>query len=163
MKDGFFKNEAKFMVGLFVLVPAIGIMAAIVIPYLSKTIGCDNKIVSVHTSPDGTTKAVVFVRDCGATTDFSTQVSILPINKELRNESGNTFVADSDHGKAAIGQWGGPNIAVSWQGKDSIILRYANQTRVFKKEENIAGVRITYSEGITSANKEDAPDRKTVR
>ncbi|WP_136515572.1 hypothetical protein [Geomonas edaphica] len=163
MKDGLFKKEAKFMVGLYVLIPAIGIMAAIIIPYLSKTIGCDNRIVSVHTSPDGANKAVVFVRDCGATTDFNTQVSILPFRKELSNESGNAFIADSDHGKAATGQWGGPKIAVSWQGKDSIILRYANQSRVFKKEENIAGVHITYSEGITSANKEDAPGQKAAR
>ncbi|RII25338.1 MAG: hypothetical protein CXR31_14160 [Geobacter sp.] len=161
MNDGIFRKEAKFMVGLYVLIPAIGIMAAIIIPYLSKS--CDNRIVSVHTSPDGANKAVVFVRDCGATTDFNTQVSILPIKKELSNESGNAFIADSDHGKAAAGQWGGPNIAVSWQDKDSITLRYANQSRVFKKEENIAGVRITYSEGITSANKEDAPGQNSAR
>lgn len=151
------------MVGLFVLVPAIGITAALVIPYLSKTIGCDNKIVSVHSSPDGMKKAVVFVRDCGATTDFNTQVSVLPFKKVLPSESGNTFIADSDHEKAATGHWGGPNIVVSWQDKDSIILRYANQSRVFKKEENIAGVRITYSEGITSANKEDTPGQKAAR
>jgi len=40
---------------------------------------------------------------------------------------------------------------------------YANLSRVFKKEENISGVRITYSEGITSASMEDAPGQKVAQ
>lgn len=163
MKDGSFKKEAKYMTGVKVVIPPIAIVAAMVIPYLSKSMGCDNDIITVSASPDGKKKAIVFVRDCGATTDSSTQVSILPFKKNLSNESGNAFVADSDHGKAATGQWGGPNVAVSWHGKDRIIISYANKSRVFKKEENIAGVRITYLTGTAAANHEDAPDPKNVR
>jgi len=36
MKDGFFKKEAKIMLWLYVMIPVIGIVAAIVIPYLSR-------------------------------------------------------------------------------------------------------------------------------
>ena len=36
MKDVFFKKEAKFMVGMYVMIPIIGIIAALVIPHLKK-------------------------------------------------------------------------------------------------------------------------------
>src|SRR5436190_14589045 len=39
---------------------------------------CGNKQIAGSDSPDRRAKVVVFERDCGATTDFSTQVVILP-------------------------------------------------------------------------------------
>lgn len=38
---------------------------------------CANRVAVEAKSPDNRYKAVIFERDCGATTDFSTQVSIL--------------------------------------------------------------------------------------
>jgi hypothetical protein len=38
---------------------------------------CGNRVIETALAPDGKTKALVFERDCGATTDFSTHVSIL--------------------------------------------------------------------------------------
>ncbi|MBT0654099.1 hypothetical protein [Geomobilimonas luticola] len=163
MKDGIFKKEAKFMVGMYVLIPVVGIIAAIAIPFLKKNTACDNSIVSIYTSPDGSKKAILFARDCGATTDFSTQISILPSKEELPNEGGNVFVADSDHGKAATGQWGGPKVTVSWQNGNNILVNYADKTRIFKKQEQVEGVHVTYSEGISAANQKDTPDHKPVR
>ena len=49
---------------------------------------CGNEIFQEASSPDNSYKAVVFQRDCGATTGFSTQVSILGTNDELLNEAG---------------------------------------------------------------------------
>jgi hypothetical protein len=65
---------------------------------------CANDLLTEIPSPDGALKAVVFQRDCGATTSFSTQISILWTNRPLPNETGNLFVADTDHGKAPRGQ-----------------------------------------------------------
>lgn len=47
MKDGIFKKEAKFMVGLYLLIPAIAIIAAIVIPFLKKSFIDNNTFVSI--------------------------------------------------------------------------------------------------------------------
>jgi hypothetical protein len=47
-------------------------------------------------APNGTLKAVTFRRDCGATTKYSVQVSILPAKKPLPNEGGNVFVASGE-------------------------------------------------------------------
>lgn len=58
---------------------------------------CGNCVSQQFLSPNKTLKAVVFVRDCGATTGFSTQVSILnSIGTSLPNEAGNAFV-QSEH------------------------------------------------------------------
>ena len=50
---------------------------------------CGNDIYSETLSPDGELKAVIFQRDCGATTGFSTQVSILDTDETLENDGGN--------------------------------------------------------------------------
>lgn len=55
---------------------------------------CGNYPYASIESPDTNYKAVIFQRDCGATTGFSTQISILPVNKTLKNESGNIFTMD---------------------------------------------------------------------
>lgn len=55
---------------------------------------CGNEIYAEVLSPDSQHKAVVFQRDCGATTGFSTQISIIGASDELENESGNIFITD---------------------------------------------------------------------
>lgn len=40
MKDGFFKKEAKLMLWLFVMIPVIGIGAAVVVPHLKRHQKC---------------------------------------------------------------------------------------------------------------------------
>lgn len=57
---------------------------------------CGNDIYNEYLSPNGKLKAVVFQRDCGATTWFSTQISILPAHNVLGNEAGNIFIIDGD-------------------------------------------------------------------
>ena len=68
---------------------------------------CENQVVAEMKSPDGRHKAVEFERDCGATTDFGTQVSVIKSNKQLGSDStGNTFRADSGHGSVPVhGGW----------------------------------------------------------
>lgn len=57
-------------------------------------ISCRNDIHKEYLSPDGKLKAVVFQRHCGATTGYSTQISIIPALDSLRNEMGNVFMVD---------------------------------------------------------------------
>lgn len=54
---------------------------------------CGNEIYGEYPSPNGRLKAVVFQRDCGATTGFSTQISILKSNATLANKRGNIFIS----------------------------------------------------------------------
>jgi hypothetical protein len=104
---------------------------------------CQNTNASRNLSPDGTLAAVLFQRDCGATTGFSTQVSILEPN-EIPKGSGNAFIADDDHGAARVGSWNGSWAETKWLAPDHLLIRYAAKSRLFKQNDRVSGVRITY-------------------
>jgi hypothetical protein len=106
---------------------------------------CSNTILAETPSPGAELKAVVFTRDCGATTAFSTQVSILPTGATLAaSEGGNLFVADTDHGAAPAGPGGGPNVKVEWVGRNRLRLHHDPRARVFQSGGVVAGVRVEY-------------------
>src|SRR6185295_14223843 len=54
---------------------------------------CSNTTIAEVTSPDGKYVATAFIRDCGATTDFSPQVHLRPVG-ERAAQTGNVFVGD---------------------------------------------------------------------
>ena len=127
---------------LFVLL--IAPLAAASVACLNIAGGCGNDFVKEVRSPGGKMKAVVFQRDCGATTGFSTQVSLLPSNKSLPNEGGNVFVVTTDHGKAPAGAWGGPIVEVSWLDDTHLLLRYDKRAGLSKREESLGNVNVRY-------------------
>jgi hypothetical protein len=94
-------------------------------------------------SPDGSHIAVLFQRDCGATTGFSTQISILGTGDKLSG-GGNAFRADDDHGIARAGDWGGSWAEMKWLSPDHLLIRYAAKSRLFKQDTNVSRVRISY-------------------
>lgn len=108
--------------------------------------GCQNEIVQELASPDGRLKATLFQRDCGATTGLSSQVSVLQPDETISG-SGNVFVADSDHEHARLGAWGGPAVVIEWMSSQNLHITYASGLRVFKQEERIQGVTLTYQIG----------------
>lgn len=105
--------------------------------------GCKNSIASRTVSPDGSHAAVLFQRDCGATTGFSTQISVLQ-NGEDPGEGGNIFRADDDHGAARTGSWGGPWADMEWLAPDHLLVRYAAQSRIFAQEREMRDIKIEY-------------------
>jgi hypothetical protein len=100
---------------------------------------CGNRVLADVPSPLGTKHAVVFERDCGATTDFSTQLSILNAGDKLENEGGNAFVADSDHGRGTS-----LYVHVKWSTEGALTVNYPERARVFHNERQVNGVSITY-------------------
>lgn len=105
---------------------------------------CGNEKLAEYPSPDRRWKIVVFQRDCGATTDFSTQASLLRGEQELGNEGGNLFVADTDHGAAPSGPGGGPDLQVRWEASGGVVITHHPKARVFKAEMDRSGVRVRY-------------------
>lgn len=55
---------------------------------------CANTVITSSTSPNGKWKVVLFERNCGATTAFSSQISLLESDEELTNEAGNIYIAE---------------------------------------------------------------------
>jgi hypothetical protein len=98
---------------------------------------CGNDEVARVPSPDAKFEAVVFQRDCGATTGFTTQISILPKDASLPKSAGNLFVADSNRGAAPSAKWGGPPVDVKWSANRSLTIVTHPAARVFRKDSNI--------------------------
>ncbi|SNR97327.1 hypothetical protein SAMN05192560_2045 [Methylobacillus rhizosphaerae] len=105
---------------------------------------CGNNLLTEVWSPDGKYKVVVFQRDCGATTGFSTQLSLMPSQHQLGNESGNIFVADTNHGAAPSGIGGGPSVSIQWLDPESLVVIHHPNARISMAEPQSSGVRIMY-------------------
>lgn len=105
---------------------------------------CNNHIVRKIRSPDGRHDAVMFQRSCGATTGFTTQVSVVAHGAAPSGGS-NLFVADNDHGKTADTPWHGPWADVRWRGPDRLRIVYDANARVFGKAGAEDGVQVEYA------------------
>ena len=94
--------------------------------------GCENSVLQDIPSPDGHRHAIIFGRDCGATTGFSTQVSVVPSVRDAHG-GGNVLIADTDHGKARDGQGGGPVVTAHWIDARTLEIQYDSAARVFRR------------------------------
>ena len=100
---------------------------------LALTACCDNEIHIVAPSPDGARKAVVFMRNCGATTGFNTQVSIIPAHMASPRDKGNVLVVDGRH-----------TLRLRWHGNDALEIGGYGSARVFRQTATAAGVRLHF-------------------
>ncbi len=112
--------------------------------FLDLSDGCGNEVIQEIVSPDKRLKAVIFQRDCGATTDFSTQVSILDAGEKLPPQGGNVFVCDSSHGKAPAGAGGGPPVEVTWIANDALKIIHDTDARIFFAANKYKNAEIVY-------------------
>ncbi|MGH9792758.1 MAG: hypothetical protein ACRD5W_16245 [Candidatus Acidiferrales bacterium] len=113
--------------------------------YLASACGiCSNDVAWESTSPDGKLKAVIFMRNCGATTDFSTQVSILESSATLPNDSGSIFIADADHGAVLVNRKGIMDVRLTWKSQHRLVISYPGRARIFEQENVVRGVAIRY-------------------
>jgi hypothetical protein len=114
-----------------------------------------NTIVKASTAPGGEMKAIVFERDCGATTDYSTEVSVMPVAKPFAikpslfraTRSGNVFVADTNHGQAPSAPWGGPRVELRWLDATHLWIAGDRSARVFVAAKQVSGVAVDYIDG----------------
>ena len=93
---------------------------------------CANEPIAKVVSPDGRKKIVLFSRNCGATTGFNTQGTILNRGDVLPNESGSAFIIDSGTAK------------VFWVDDSKIVVTLEGGVRAVKKEPSDQGVALEY-------------------
>lgn len=106
---------------------------------------CQNSIVQELPSPDNRHVVVVFIRDCGATTDFSTQVSVLDYGQTIDNSAtGNVFIADSDHGLADETDSRTIAMTVSWRSPSTLAILHDSRARVFHAVSEVDDVQVEY-------------------
>jgi hypothetical protein len=103
---------------------------------LAAVAGCDsdcgNEVVSSISSPSHAISAVIFNRDCGATTGFSTQVSIVQAG-EAPSGGGNTLILG-----------GTVPLKLRWVSESELLITGLGSARVFKQEQLVTGVSVAY-------------------
>jgi hypothetical protein len=104
---------------------------------------CGSSAAQSFSSPDGRHRAVLFERDCGATTGVTSQVSVVAADEDLADAPGNTFVADLK-GNGPAGQWGGPVVKIRWLANTALEIRYHHTARTFVKAASAGTIQIRY-------------------
>ena len=100
---------------------------------------CGNTIWKKVKNPTSGNTAFLFERNCGATTGFSTQISIVDGDRLADDDSGNVMVIDGYH----------PDIEIQWEGNSRLIVsNLPTISEVFQKAYQHGGVKIEYVEGI---------------
>lgn len=121
-------------------------IVAILYGVLSGCTSCHNTMISMQNSPGGTETAFVFVRDCGATTAFSTHVSVLPSHNKKVIDRGNVLIIDDNHGTVPLAHSGAVPIRVTWLSEHSIRIAYPKRARVFSAHGVVSGVHVEFEQ-----------------
>ena len=143
------KKITKYLAALIALILVIflfmNISLYVVFNILTPSI-CSAEIVTEDISPNNTYKAITFVKNCGATTPFSTQVAIVDSNEEFYLNIQPILTTDTNHGDSPTWEWGGPEIKTEWETDEHLIIYLHPLTRTFKKEMSYYGIDISYKD-----------------
>jgi len=124
---------------------------------IAAVIACGNGYLRLGTdvvgnfpSPDGNWDALLMVRNGGAMTDFSTQISIIKARSFLARQialcrPGNVFIADGNHGAISSGDQGQINVVIEWRSNKQIMITYPKDARIFKQLRSVASIGIEYA------------------
>jgi hypothetical protein len=105
---------------------------------------CGEEWIADMVSPNQALKAIVFMRDCGATTDYSTQVAIVKVNIPLKDAGKSVFAAETDHGSASNGTGGGPEVQVRWLSDTRLEILYDPFARVTLAKPEAQSILVSY-------------------
>lgn len=104
---------------------------------------CSSRIVETAAAPGGGRHAILFGRDCGATTGSSTQVSVAK-TAALPTGAGNAFVADLEAGETAATAWRGPWASIRWLSPTQLLVSYDSRARISVEKAQVDAVQVTY-------------------
>ncbi len=97
---------------------------------------CSNEVFRQVDSPDKKHKAVVFQRDCGATTGFSTQITVHKLNEYLENEAGNVLIAKGHPNESGF--------ELAWLNSTTLQIKNTKNAKQYKNEVKIGSVAVQY-------------------
>ena len=125
--------------------PKVLVAAVLVLGCPFSRDSCANTPVREAVSPDGRLRAVVFIRDCGATTALSAQVGVVSVGKELPNEAANAFIPDHRYGGSDADS-AARKIVLEWRADTILAIAHQWGSQVFRAEARVAPVRIVYED-----------------
>jgi len=102
---------------------------------------CSNNVISEINAPGGVFKAVVFDRNCGATTGHNLQVSVLPAGTSIQG-GGNVLIVDDT---VSVERDLARLVSVTWKSPRQLSITLDPKLRVFHRARSANGVNIEYS------------------
>ena len=101
---------------------------------------CANEVLGDVNSPTGNFRAVIFQRNCGATTGPNRQVSIIPSGTSLPDTAGNVLIIGDSAGEALRAL----NVSTTWSDDSTLLVTYGSGARVFRKQTRLGHVSIRF-------------------
>jgi len=101
---------------------------------------CANRVTQRVLSPDGSREAVVYERDCGATTAYASHV-VIGAPGLVPQGSSALFVATRGNMHR---DWGNAEARVDWAGPDRLTITYDALSELFKQDESMDDVAVSY-------------------
>lgn len=135
------KHLLKITIGVVLALLAIPVTFMGIIFWVGSDM-CGNYVHKEYLSPDNSSKAVIFQRDCGATTGFSTQISIIGAQQDLGNSKGNIYIIDGHPNEVA------PNI--KWMSESTLAISHPINGSEYKAEHGLGWInriKIEYGTG----------------
>jgi hypothetical protein len=107
---------------------------------------CKNDVLGKYPAPTRQFEAILFVRNCGATTSFSTNVSLLVSGDRLGDEAGNVFlVRAASYTRVPTNRIGGPQVEVQWLPGDTLMVQYPVGIEIRRQVLIEHGIPIRYA------------------
>lgn len=134
-------GKPLLLIGALSVVAAAGLYA-----FYAGTLGglCGSTVVQTFPSPDQQHDAVLYELNCGATTSFSTQVSLVRHGEVIKDEAGNMFTADDNDHQAPLGPGNVVRVDLRWLAPDSLELTYDPRAQIFQRADRIGRVWVLY-------------------
>jgi hypothetical protein len=102
----------------------LGVMLIALIVFVGCEDMAQNTVVKKLKSPDGKYIAIAFIRDAGATTGFSPQVSVIKNDQSFENKSGNVFIGNNSE-----------YVDIEWVDNSTLKISYdCEEKDIFRKE-----------------------------
>jgi hypothetical protein len=105
---------------------------------------CVNTVVESVASPDDEWSAVLFERSCGATSGFSSQVSVVRTGSALPDRAGNAFVLLRGD-TAGTTSWGGPVVTLLWTGPRQLEISHDPTAHAMSSSRRVGDVDIRFA------------------
>ena len=99
---------------------------------------CNNELQGRFVSPNGRMAAVIYSRNCGATTGDNYQISIVRADQEPTGE-GNALILDNVPSYS-------PRFQPTWHGDNALSIPIPAGARVFSKNIHVNGVQVTFQQ-----------------
>lgn len=127
-------RKTNRILGQFLIVLAVASLDGCTLPFSDR---CDDQIQTHADSPKGKYEATVFVRNCGATTDYSSIINL--------RETSSRFNADADDNTIFVVK-GRPRIGIEWITTDHVRVSCSacSQENIFKQVQSWKDVKVSY-------------------